>query len=585
MKKEHFKLLATILLKIVLVLIVLLVLRCVLTEITYLKSARPLLVSSALIVFGGYFSMEQKKYYSTLFCMLGLFCSVLYIKVLSLETLTLSSYNELVSFAVGIINAVLVIFMLAGTFKFHRLVKGLIVLIVFLPVMFLWGYYFSSGAWVSVDTVMAVLQTNISESKEYMSDFMTISDWMSMSVVLVAICICGHMSMDLKRKNVLRCGSLFLIMFIVTSSYFAYRHRKNVMVDIALQTKIYTEKYKDFEKKKVARKEALNNLILNIENDTKGVYVLVIGESQNRGNMSAYGYNRLTTPWLESIKSSSNFILFENVYSCHTHTVPVLTYALTAKNQYNNLDLEQSISLLEVAEAAGFETVWVSNQVKYSAWDTPITVIADEANQQFWHNKNVGEKTVTNHYDLKLAESVEKIKMSDKMLIVFHLMGNHGSYRERYPKEFRMFTSSKVLDEYDNSILYNDHVMQNLFDKVRVLPNFKGLVYFADHADAVKQNLGHDASRYVPEMTHVPMYMYFSDSYRDENPEKFNCLESAKGFIFTNDLIFNTMLSIMDVRIDSVYEEQNDIISDKYDATAQRFRTLYGKKKIVSERM
>lgn len=585
MKKEHFKLLATILLKIVLVLIVLLVLRCVLTEITYLKSARPLLVSSALIVFGSYFSMEQKKYYSTLFCMLGLFCSVLYIKVLSMETLTLSGYNELVSFAVGIINAVLVIFMLAGTFKFHRLVKGLIVLIVFLPVVFLWGYYFSSGAWVSVDTVMAVLQTNISESKEYMSDFMTISDWMSMSVVLVAICICGHMSMDLKQKNVLRCGSLFLIMFIVTSSYFAYRHRKNVMVDIALQTKVYTEKYKDFEKKKVARKEALNNLILNIENDTKGVYVLVIGESQNRGNMSAYGYNRLTTPWLESIKSSSNFILFENVYSCHTHTVPVLTYALTAKNQYNDLNLAQSISLLEVAEAAGFETVWISNQVKYSAWDTPITVIADESNQQFWHNKNVGEKTVTNHYDLKLVESIEKIKMSDKMLIVFHLMGNHGSYRERYPKEFRMFTSSKVLDEYDNSILYNDHVMQNLFDKVRVLPNFKGLVYFADHADAVKQNLGHDASRYVPEMTHVPMYMYFSDSYRDENPEKFNCLESAKGFIFTNDLIFNTMLSIMDVRIDSVYEEQNDIISDKYDATAQRFRTLYGKKKIVSERM
>lgn len=339
------------------------------------------------------------------------------------------------------------------------------------------------------------------------------------------------------------------------------------------------------KRKKVVRKEALNNLILNIENDTKGVYVLVIGESQNRGNMSAYGYNRLTTPWLESVKSNSNFILFENVYSCHTHTVPVLTYALTAKNQYNDLNLAQSISLLEVAEAAGFETVWISNQVKYSAWDTPITVIADEANQQFWHNKNVGEKTVTNHYDLKLVESIEKIKMSDKMLIVFHLMGNHGSYRERYPKEFRMFTSSKVLDEYDNSILYNDHVMQNLFDKVRVLPNFKGLVYFADHADAVKQNLGHDASRYVPEMTHVPMYMYFSDSYRDENPEKFNCLESAKGFIFTNDLIFNTMLSIMDVRIDSVYEEQNDIISDKYDATAQRFRTLYGKKKIVSESM
>ena len=584
-KKEYLKLFGSMFLKTVLVFAVFFILRCLLTEIIYLKSTRPLLISSVLIVLGGCFSLSQKKYYTSVFCMLSLFCSVLYIKVLSSEALTLASYNELVSFAVGIINAVLVFFMLAGTSMLSKLTKWLLVIVIFLPVMFLWGYYLSSGAWVSVDTVMAVLQTNVSESQEYMSDFMTTSDWMGMSVLLVAILFCGYISINLRQKNILRCGSIFLVMFIMMSGYFAYRHRHNIMVDIALQTKVYTEKYKDFENKKVARKEALKNSLLSIENDSTGIYVLVIGESQNRDNMSAYGYQRKTTPWLESIKSDNNFILFENVYSCHTHTVPVLTYALTAKNQYNNLDLAQSISLLEVAEAAGFETVWISNQVKYSAWDTPITVIADEANQQFWHNKNVGEKTATNHYDLKLVESIEKIKMSDKMLIVFHLMGNHGSYRERYPNDFRLFKGSKTLDEYDNSIFYNDFVMKNLFDRVKALPNFKGLVYFADHADAVKQNLGHDASKYVPEMTHVPMYMYFSDAYISEFDKKFDSIINAKESIVTNDLIFNIILSVMDVRVDGVYEEYNDIFSDKYDATAQRFRTLYGKKKIVSERM
>ena len=329
----------------------------------------------------------------------------------------------------------------------------------------------------------------------------------------------------------------------------------------------------------------MKHVVGGVKNESTGVFVLVIGESQNRNNMSAYGYERETTPWLSSMKNVENFILFENAYSCHTHTVPVLTYALTAKNQYNNLKLGESVSLLEVAETAGFETVWVSNQVKYSAWDTPITVIADEANQQFWYNDNIGEKTSTNNYDLKLVDSVEKIKLSDKMLIVFHLMGNHGSYRERYPKEFKKFDGRNILDEYDNSILYNDYVVKNLYDKVNRIPNFKGFIYFSDHADAVLQGLAHDASKFVPEMTHIPMYMYFSNVYVDEFEEKVTKLNLARSITFTNDLIFNTVLSVMGIQFEKVYEANNDIISNEFDGAAQRFKTLYGKKQIVDERM
>ena len=169
------------------------------------------------------------------------------------------------------------------------------------------------------------------------------------------------------------------------------------------------------------------------------------------------------------------------------------------------------------------------------------------------------------------------------MLIVFHLMGNHGSYRERYPKDFKKFNGRKTLDEYDNGILYNDYVVQNLFEKVRELPNFKGFVYFADHADAVLQGLAHDASKFVPEMTHIPMYMYFDKSYVREFEEKVYKLNDSRSTVFTNDLVFNTILSIMDIQVDSVYEAHNDIVSDEYDANVQRFKTLYGKKQICIE--
>ena len=566
--------------KIVIVFTVLFGMRCLFTEIFYIRAVRPLLISSALIVISGYFFSSQKKYFMSVTVLGTLFCSVLYIKVLVQEVLTYGMFNEIVSFSIGIVNAVLLTFLL---FESTQLSKMFVLIILYMPLVLFWSYYFSSGAWISVDTVMAILQTNVSESCEYISDTMTFSGCIGLLTLSGLVLLSAWIASSLEKKNVYKYGSVFLVAFVVANAIFAYRHRNNIVTDIVVQTKLYTEKYNDFEKQKTVRKTSLKNGVGRIANVGDGVYVLVIGESQNRNNMSAYGYQRKTTPWLESMKHIENFIIFDKAYSCHTHTVPVLTYALTAKNQYNDLKLGESVSLLEVVEAAGFETVWISNQVKYSAWDTPVTVIADEANQQFWHNNNVGEKTATNHYDLKLVESIEKIKTTDKMLIVFHLMGNHGSYRERYPKDFKKFNGRKTLDEYDNSILYNDYVVQNLFEKVRELPNFKGFVYFADHADAVLQGLAHDASKFVPEMTHVPMYMYFDKSYVREFEEKVYKLNDSRSTVFTNDLAFNTILSIMDIQVDSVYEAHNDIVSDEYDANVQRFKTLYGKKQICIE--
>ena len=581
MRKDLFNLAITIILKTVAVLFVLFVMRCVVTGEFYLRGVRTLLVSSVLVVITECFFENKRNYYLSVIVLVSTVSSVLYIKKFTQEVLNFGMYNELVSFAIGGINAALGLFLLLGSSSFATVTKILIIALLFLPTFFLWGYYLSSGAWVTVDTVMAVLQTNFSESVEYMSDFFIASDYLIMLVLFLLMLAIGIAASKLKPRNILKYGSVVLVGCILLNGYFAYKNRKNVVADIVVQTKIYTEKYKDFEKKKIERKNTLKNAVSKVKSEDTGVYVLVIGESQNRNNMSAYGYERETTPWLSSMKDRKNFIVFDNAYSCHTHTVPVLTYALTAKNQYNDLKLSESISLLEVAEVAGFETVWVSNQVRYSAWDTPITVIADEANQQFWYNDNVGEKTSTNNYDIKLIDSVERMQLSDKMLIVFHLMGNHGSYRERYPREFKKFGGRKTLDEYDNSILYNDYVVKNLFDKVKTLPNFKGFIYFADHADAVLQGLAHDASKFIPQMTHIPMYMYFSDTYVDDFSDKVNNLNKAKYNTFTNDLIFNMVLSIMDVQVEKGYEANNDITSDKYDKTTSRFKTLYGKKQIL----
>lgn len=466
---------------------------------------------------------------------------------------------------------------------------------VFLSVLFLfpsagiWFYYCISGSFLHPDTIMAVLQTNGSEAASFFMDHITASGMLSLFLFFLLLYLSARgiaSSPDVSWKN--RKNILLAVLILLSSGdvikHTCHRADKNIFYALYKGTAAYMQKYTGFSQKAEERKKHIHNIVPVSPQQDKGVFVLVIGESQNRLHMHAYGYDRNTTPWLDKEKNKNNFLLFTNAYSCHTHTVPVLTYALTAKNQYNKIPLADAVSLLEVAQAAGYDTAWISNQVQYSAWDTPITVIASEAKHQMWFNKNVGETTKTNFYDEKVVSGLQKLPLSDKMLIVIHLMGDHGSYTDRYPKKFSCYQGKgKDIDAYDNSIRYNDWVVSQIYQTVKKIPYFQGMVYFSDHTDAVDQHLGHDASQFVYPMTYIPMYMVFSPDYMKNHAGIMEQLREHQNSYFTNDLIFNTVLGLMQIQVSGLYEPNNDLTAASYDASPGRFKTLYGKKKILDK--
>ena len=566
------------LLEILVVVAILWSIRCVFLEALYLSELKQLVLSAVLIVFTGTLFKNKKRYYACLGLLLTMFSSIFVIKLIRGEPILHSMFNDLLLFATGLINAILLI----GVIGSHHMVKKarwLLIMVVFCPVVLLWGYYWSSEAWVSPDTLMDILQTNVVESAEYLADFISWSDWVLIACLFLIIAFAALLPKKLELKGLLRASSVVVVIALAGNIFCTYLHRRNVITDIAIQTQEFIKGYRDFEIYKHQRKEKIEQQLANVSENADGVYVLVIGESQNRDHMSAYGYERDTTPWLKEMKEDKNLVFFNNAYSCHAHTVHALTYALTAKNQYNGMKLSDSYSLIEVAEAAGFDTVWVSNQIRYSAWETPIMMISNEANQQYWNNADRGEDGII-RYDMDLVDKFDEIKLSDKMLIVVHLMGSHWTYRNRYPKDFEKYTGNTLIDEYDNSIHYNDVVMKNLYEKISKIPSFKGMIYFSDHADAVKKNLGHNASNFVLEMTHIPLYMYFSNDYLEKYKAKVNNLLEKVDNIITNDLLFNIILGIMDIKVDDVYEAHNDITEAHYDVSVGRFKTLYGNRSV-----
>ena len=521
LKKE----IRTIVITSVIVYCILMLFACGISGDYTLRHSNGIILSAVGIALASRVYIERKVYFCQISLLFLLANSIFLIKLVLGNFIGLSSVKNYANFSIALLNLALLLPMLFEKHVIRSVLRFIFLAVILLPVFVILGYYSVTSTVFAPDTLLAIAQTNIQEAIEYAKDNFSCK---TIFLIILANASVFFVAIKNTQKILWNKYNLFLVLFCITACLVGvYKYRDNIITDIPKQASKTLAQYKNFSKERTDRKDNMSKLLLSHKPEA-GVYVLVIGESQNRAHMQAYNYHRATTPWLDSMKNDKNMLLFTKAYSCHTHTVPTLLYALTAKNQYNNIAVKNAVSVLEVAEAAGFETVWLSNQVKYSAWDTPVTSIASEANQQKWINSTLGESTNTDYFDGKLIEELEKIKITDKMLIVMHLMGNHGSYEQRYPKAFEKYDGKNTIDKYDNSIIYNDYVMSQVYKRARKIPNFKGLVYCSDHADAIDKNLSHDAAQFDFYMTHIPLYIYLSDSYIQNNSAKYKSLEKQK---------------------------------------------------------
>lgn len=578
LKKE----IRTIVITSVIVYCILMLFACGISGDYTLRHSNGIILSAVGIALASRVYIERKVYFCQISLLFLLANSIFLIKLVLGNFIGLSSVKNYANFSIALLNLALLLPMLFEKHVIRSVLRFIFLAVILLPVFFILGYYSVTSTVFAPDTLLAIAQTNIQEAIEYAKDNFSCK---TIFLIILANAFVFFVAIKNTQKILWNKYNLFLVLFCITACLVGvYKYRDNIITDIPKQASKTLAQYKNFSKERTDRKDNMSKLLLSHKPEA-GVYVLVIGESQNRAHMQAYNYHRATTPWLDSMKNDKNMLLFTKAYSCHTHTVPTLLYALTAKNQYNNIAVKNAVSVLEVAEAAGFETVWLSNQVKYSAWDTPVTSIASEANQQKWINSTLGESTNTDYFDGNLIEELEKIKITDKMLIVMHLMGNHGSYEQRYPKAFEKYDGKNTIDKYENSIIYNDYVMSQVYKRARKIPNFKGLVYCSDHADAIDKNLSHDAAQFDFDMTHIPLYIYLSDSYIQNNSAKYKSLEKQKNKLFTNDLLFNLMLGVLGINLNNIYEPNNDPTADTFDNNKERFKTLYGKKYICEEKL
>ena len=243
-------------------------------------------------------------------------------------------------------------------------------------------------------------------------------------------------------------------------------------------------------------------------------YVLVIGESTTRRRMGVYGYDRKTTPFLDSLKK--DLWLYDDVISTHAFTIGALREALTI----NGLKKEKDFSIIQLMNQAGFKTYWLSNQRPIGQYESLTTLIASSSDEYLTKN-TAFDGTITPLDGVLIPEFKKALAdQAPKKFIVLHPLGTHLLYSDRYPEKFNKYSGKspsnfdhqqahRRSNAYDNAVLYHDYFLKQVYQQIKDFKHPAYLLYFSDHGDEVYESIdfsGHAEENPTKSMHDIPFF-------------------------------------------------------------------------------
>jgi glucan phosphoethanolaminetransferase (alkaline phosphatase superfamily) len=439
--------------------------------------------------------------------------------------------------------------------------------------------------YVTLDNIKALLYTSKSEINEFYNQFYL--------YFLIPIFICISFLFVLKKiklykynkKNHIIIYSV-VCLFISTSistyllsnstqiysgknlvkytfkNYYVKQHPFNIFYR-AYELIISRSKFNKYK----LQKENFKFNVLNKKDslDRPDNVILIIGERIRYSNWSINGYNKKTSPNLESIE---NLISFKNHYSNGNSTAGSIPYLITQATPKKPILAYSQKTIVSLFKEVGYKTTWISSQNVFD----------------YIKNKkepdNVFELYNKKHTDLNILPVFDSIiKTENKKLIVINMIGGHGSI----PKSFNKFkpnshlkkytlsfkNKSIYINDYDNMILLQDYVLSKIIKSTKH-ENLSSIILFtADHGCNLFENenlFGYGSSNPTEKETHIPLFIWGSNKFIKNN-SKYSNLIKHQNLLTTNDNVFYTLADLADIKYtsylntqslsDSLYKEPN----------------------------
>ena len=433
-------------------------------------------------------------------------------------------------------------------------------------------YAFFFNCSISLGIISSIMVTNINEASDVMKSRI-IPTTIILGLTLLGVFLCSN---ELKRLKISIKWSLLLLGFYLIVFYplylfqkikrfddFASYHRGNKILSHQI---VITERFpllygqtisviaflheKKQEKKYLLRERTLpENVFFDTSEHLPKKIIFVVGESQNRKHLSLYGYDVKTTPFLDSLyETSSNMRVFDAISpGCTTLDVTRLLFSFATPNNLN--PFYENKNLIELANDAGYQTIWLSNQTTFDRWGSVTTHISSLSNDSYFTGYEETAKVIS---DLKLIPKLkEKLINNKKQFFVIHLQGSHGSYSTKSDDiDLMAIKGNNIINEYDRSIHHTDRVLRELYNTIKA-DSSTLILYISDHGENVELG-GHGfINRGFPQFD-IPFFIinnckididsivdnyFLHDKNRINAVSTINILAELMGYSFSEEII------------------------------------------------
>ena len=318
--------------------------------------------------------------------------------------------------------------------------------------------------------------------------------------------------------------------------------------------------------------------------------VVILGESARADLMSAYGYERPTTPWLDSISKNGNeVVLFNDVCSSGPNTIMSSQRIFTFWNNTPNKAWYNYPDLTNVLAHAGYYTQWITQQNPQNMYAIE-RLFANSAHKLYKTHRYTSLYKIKDSslsamaYDEALLPALHRydsqhathVNNKNNVFTMVHLMGSHQNYSERYPPAFDFFKAKDMKEcltedakqqkaAYLNSLRYTDHLLEKM---IKHYSSQRALVfYFSDHGEMIDEPqqpgyFGHGTNVDHPTID-IPFFVYASPQLRKEHPELWERIKKAQFRPISTAWFTNSLTSLLGVRT-KYNDERYNFFSDKF---------------------
>ena len=305
--------------------------------------------------------------------------------------------------------------------------------------------------------------------------------------------------------------------------------------------------------------------------------LLVVGETARSDHQGLNGYARDTTPEL----AARGVVSLRNAWSCGTNTaasVPCM-FSPLGREAFDARQ-DNTEGLADVLQRAGYAVLWLDNQAGgCKGVCDRVPTVDDKALQTPGLCDAEGEcldEVMQNGLDERIAQLPPE-RRARGVVVFMHQMGSHGpAYYKRSPKAFKKFepecttnalqqcSREQVVNAYDNTIVYTDHVLASNIDwlKAHEAQWSPALMYLSDHGESLGENnlyLHGLPYRFAPDVQkHIPWVLWLSPQFQQESGISLKCLARLRDEHVSQDNYFHTVLGLLGVRT-KVYDPRRDM--------------------------